>query len=289
MKKILVHAHIYYSDMWHQIENCVRNIKEGYDLYVTTTDADKTLINSIRSSFPEAVITCVENRGYDIAPFLDTLNRVDLGKYSFIVKIHTKRDMEAGFTLNGLPLPGARWREKLLSFISTRDAFMKALAYLRTHSHVGMLTDRDLIFDVDQSRHLDTAAYEEQKKYITAQEWVYKPYCFVAGTMFIARAKCFVKLQGRLSFSDFPSADNDHTSQLAHAIERILGFVVYNTGYIIDFVGSRKSHLTERLGGRFMRFHVHAIRRFFYQRKLTKRGRILVKIVKIPILSKKIK
>lgn len=287
MKKILIHAHIFYEEMWPQLASCIGNVDQKYDLYVTVPKNRSALFSLVSTSFPQAKIVCCENRGYDIAPFIEVLNQVNLDDYSYIIKIHTKRDMDSDFILNGFNLSGGRWREKLLSFISHRESFKAALEYFHKHPKVGMLTDKELIFDVDKYGALDSSAYPEQKQFIKQHGWKYRPYYFVAGAMFIARAQCFRKLQGILSPADFPMANSGHTSQLAHVVERVIGYAVYNEGYIIDFVGSRKEHIMWNYGTKNVKIRLHRIGRFFYQKKLTKSGRLLIKIAKIPVFSYK--
>ena len=42
--------------------------------------------------FPLAKISIVENRGFDVGPFIKTISELNLDNYDFIVKLHTKRN-----------------------------------------------------------------------------------------------------------------------------------------------------------------------------------------------------
>ena len=61
MKKILVHAHIYYEDMWEEIKACLDNlINEEYDLYVTLSNNSSILKCDIKKFKSNSEIFIVE-------------------------------------------------------------------------------------------------------------------------------------------------------------------------------------------------------------------------------------
>lgn len=93
-KPILVHVHIYYPEMWYELRQCIQNIvPHSFDLYVTMVEEHQDIITDIKDSFPSAKIKVVENRGYDIYPFIKILNNLDMDDYSYVIHLHTKRDM----------------------------------------------------------------------------------------------------------------------------------------------------------------------------------------------------
>lgn len=106
MSRILTHVHVYYTRMWPEIETRLQNITEPYDLFVTLPLENEPLRADVLRFKPDASVSVVENRGFDVAPFIDVLNRVDLNKYDYVVKLHTKRDMPAGSLVNGFDLSG---------------------------------------------------------------------------------------------------------------------------------------------------------------------------------------
>ena len=119
MKKILIHAHIFYADMWEQVASCISNVHENSDIYVTLVEKNEELQDRVLARFPDAHIVVVENVGFDVAPFAKILDTVELADYSYIVKLHTKRNVKADERILGVELGGSLWREKLLSFISS--------------------------------------------------------------------------------------------------------------------------------------------------------------------------
>ena len=94
MKPILVHVHIYYEFLWPELKSCLKNI-DGYthQIVVTLVKENPKLQEDILSSFPNAKIEIVENLGFDLGPFIHVLNEVNLDDYSYVIKLHTKRDI----------------------------------------------------------------------------------------------------------------------------------------------------------------------------------------------------
>ena len=121
MKPILVVGHIYYLHLWLELKKCIQNIEPyPFELYVTMTEKVPDVEKDIRQTFPKAVVEIVENRGYDIAPFLHVL-KINLDDYSYIVKLHTKRDLSK--IENFRNVVSSDWRTKLLSPFSTKTIF----------------------------------------------------------------------------------------------------------------------------------------------------------------------
>ena len=100
--KLAVILHAYYPELRAELDACLANLDEPYDLYVTDAGTD--------------------NRGFDIWPFLRTLDTLDLTRYTHVLKLHTKRDVMRPVGFNGVQVSGATWRDWLLSFVRTSAA-----------------------------------------------------------------------------------------------------------------------------------------------------------------------
>ena len=182
MKPILVHCHIYYPQLWPELKKCIQNIA-GFpiDLWVTMVEENKKIISDIRQSFPDAHIQIVDNRGYDVGPFVHVLNQVDLNNYSYVVKLHTKRDID--YIFHGMT--GSHWRESLLKPFQSQEVFNAHLAAFEKNPKIGMQADYKLIIFHDIH---DKEAKNNLKSFLRQKNWPILRYGFVAGTMFIARA-----------------------------------------------------------------------------------------------------
>ena len=89
--RLLVHLHLYYHNQLEYMLQKLANINNcDWDLFVTVCEKNQNSIDKIKSLKPDAKIIKVDNKGYDIWPFLQVLNFVDLKNYDYILKIHTK-------------------------------------------------------------------------------------------------------------------------------------------------------------------------------------------------------
>ena len=115
--KVLVHLHLYYSNQIDYMLNKLKNINNcEWDLFVTVCNEDNKITNKLKAFKPDVKIIKVNNAGYDIWPFIQVLNKVELGNYNYILKIHTKnyRKEKAGRCGKGF-----KWRNLLI------DALLK--------------------------------------------------------------------------------------------------------------------------------------------------------------------
>jgi lipopolysaccharide biosynthesis protein len=190
------------------------------------------LEKSIVSLFPDAKIITLENRGYDVYPFCHVLNMVDLSQYEHIVKIHTKRNMDAIF-ITRFFLFGSRWRKKLLSFLASEQSFQNCLNAFRLNPRLGMIAEQQLIKKLwlDNKEGVQAVSEMAREMHIPfSDKWA-----FVAGTMFVARAQLFVPLQKlQLKGDQFPCGRSKVNMSLAHILERIFGVLVYSQGFVLD-------------------------------------------------------
>ena len=282
MKPILVHVHVFYAELWDELAKCVQNIKPfPFVLYVTMVKADDTLKAKILEAFPSAHIEVVENRGFDVAPFLHVINNLDLDEFSYIVKLHTKRDIpfEKG-SFKGLV--GDIWRKRLLYFVSSADIFKRYIQEFDNDPKIGMQAQYELIVRRD---FYDMYSSKQTKKFIVNHGLPMVKYRFVAGTMFVVRAHLFKEIQ-RLGIksADFPEViGRPKQPQLAHIFERLFGYFVYAQGFELKD-GAVSWEIQRNHLNRFEFFYLlRPVVRVFYQKKVTKTGKLCIKIFKIPL------
>ena len=286
MKPILVHCHIYYPEMWAELKACIHNIKpHPFKLFVTMIEKRIDIWEDILVDFPDAHIEIVANCGFDIGPFIHIINQVNLDEYSYIVKLHSKRNIVTNKPLFR-NMTDSKWRDALLSFIRTPEIFDQCLKGVDENPLIGMHANHTIIVYHD---FYDKKTKKRMKQYMKEHHYPKHKYAFVAGTMFIAKADIFKDIQNlRLSLTDFPETKGKHKAQLAHIIERLLGYFVYKNGLVIrdtliEPEIEQKYHQKEYINMKF----IYPIKRFFYQKKITKSGNVLIKIFKIPIFLKK--
>lgn len=223
-------------------------------------------------------------------PFISVLDEVDLSQYSYIIKLHTKRDNftdpEPGWTITSpYNLYGKRWREHLLSFMK-KDNLEKCFQAFDKDSQLGMINCYRCIvpsFHKTEATLLKVQKGAEQlleKVNLTLQVSRY-----IKGTMFIARASLLQKIKEMgLTLNDFPPPDPEHSINIAHHLEVALGSVVVAQGYKVEDAftpsaklkaGAERCYLTIR----------RKTRKLFFQKKKTKSGRTIIKVCKIPVYS----
>ncbi len=285
MKPVLLHVHIYYAKMWEELREKVAYVSEfPFELFVSLTEnnsENERLTSDILAVYPKAKIEIVPNKGYDIAPFIHVINQVNLDDYSYIVKLHTKRDLvEHSALINNFLMDGSRWRSYLLSIVSSREVFKQQLDYLENNQACGMLSDFRLI--VASSRY-DKEASQKLQAFLDESHISIDKFSYVAGTMFIARASLFRALQKfAFSFDDFDEVNTKREGQFAHVLERLLGAIVYAQGFSICDGLHTKGEIA-------FRTCINAIKNFFFLKYKTKSGKLLIKVFKIPVWSKKIR
>ena len=280
--KIAIIVHVYYHELWNELSQCVKRVAEPYDLYITYQDED--VAKSVKEEYPEAKLIRVSNVGYDIWPFLKVLNTIKLEDYDYILKLHTKRDIEGGTTIEYVDVSGTRWRNRLLSFVSNANVWRKTISIMDECPEVGMVADPFLIFD---GKVCSLGGEFERSLDISAHLGLEKPekFKFVGGTMFLVRSQIFKCLQGVWHERDFDGGANHRVGSLAHVIERLFGVCCYAKGYrILDCLGVVDNIESELR----IKKIIFWMRRFLYQKKITKKGYNLVKILRLPVLRRKV-
>ena len=284
IKPFLVHVHIFYVEMYYELKQKLSNISNyKYDLFFTFVKEYPDVFNDIHNSFPSAHIEVVDNRGFDVGPFIYTLSKVNLDDYSYIIKLHTKRSLDSKniFSIQS----GGRWRNSLYSFLNSEAIFNSVVNRLEYNPSIGMHGAANLIFN----RYTDPRkTHKACDAYLKERNLPLMSYRFVAGTMFMVRAGLFKELLSlENTLKDFESPDLTHEGcQLAHIYERLFGYFVEKQGkQIIDCTNSL-------LYSRILYTYFNVVRfgvPFIFSVRVTTRNKLLIKIFKIPVFSKSIR
>ncbi len=286
MKPILIHIHIYYTHLWPELRECVElvdSLNLQFQLVITTVGEMTKLADEVTTRWPEAELRVVPNLGYDIAPFAEVLNHVDLTRYRYCIKLHTKRDVVWDASIGAVCVGGNRWRQYLLSFMK-RENMEAVLRAFESQPTLGMVGHHALICSREPydehawklSEHwLNTGGFA-----LSSSTYAHK---YIAGSMFMCRAELLGVVRDILKGKEFEMPKPERISPISHAAERLLGHAVTAAGYevrdvytpAIERMGFRWKHLLLR--------SVHRLMRFVFQRKRTKSGKLIVKICKIPV------
>lgn len=290
MKPLLIHMHVYYPQLWPELRDGMAYLSGlglSFHLVVTLVEELPEVEAEVRSLFPEAEVRMMPNRGYDIAPFLEVIRSVNLDDYSYVIKLHTKRDVEqdmvflcAAATFN---MKGSRWRDALLAFFRPGN-FERCLREFDENPQCGMVAHHLVI--CPRVTPLDNHQYHTWNRAVDLVRQMGLPeppnQHFVMGSLFMCRAGLLKPLQNLdVKPEDFPPPDPDHLEEtLAHVLERCLGAVITAQGYELrDCFSPRTDYVKE-----FVCVMLERVGHFFFYRKVTRKGKLLVKVCKIPVL-----
>ena len=288
MKPILIHCHIFHTQMWNELRDCIKNVAiYPSDLYVTMIEEHPDIREDILQLFPKAHIEIVEGRGFDVGPFIHVINHINLDKYSYIVKLHTKRDLpkdDNGFR----NMHSDIWRKNLLLPFQNKNTFQQYVENFEKFPNVGMQGYYQLFIKSSllYAKAYDCDTYKNFQSFLTKHGLKKIDFQYLGGTMFIARAELFKYLQNlNISLQDFSPSNRKEKGDLAHIFERFFGYIVYVQGYVLrDTLVSEETEIKfqkrEQIKQIFLR-----IQRLLYQKKVSKSNKIIIKILKIPVLQ----
>lgn len=233
--RIAIIVHLYYFEVWPEIEKYLEQIEEPFDLYITVPEEFQCgIVNEIRRSYPGVVMRTVVNRGRDIAPFLAMLAEIEPLGYDAVCKIHSKKSTHLEDGKGWRPGNGAEWRTEILEeLIGTRCNVRNIVNEFRSNLRLGVVgPQRNLMNFTD-------AIGANERNIIVLQEKMQikatRDFSFFAGSMFWFRPQALKLLLALdLTTQDFPEEAGQIDGTLAHALERMINICAQHSGYEID-------------------------------------------------------
>jgi len=218
-------VHIYYPDLWPEFRETLCKVDVPFDLYVTITwrgDETLDLKAQVQADFPKAWVMAVPNKGRDILPFLTLVNAGALTGYRAVAKLHTKKSPHR--------TDGERWRRHLIEGILPATGLADRLD--------AFLADPDAACWVADGQHftgeewwgsnLNTTRSVLARVEIGMPEGVLS---FPAGSIYWLKPLLISMLRAlNLKADDFDPERGQVDGTLAHAIERVIGFIVLAAG-----------------------------------------------------------
>lgn len=273
--KVAAIVHVFYPEMWPELRDCLKIVSPD-DLTVTYVD-EKSVVEAKRD-FPSARFILCENRGYDVWPFVTALKAIDPEAFDLVIKLHTKRDIMKShpFVMNGALLNGSAWRDYLLAFVKTPEAWRSTCERF-ADPKVGLVSDIHLVYGRSEGgkNWFDDAVRELKTNFklrVPRGAW------FVGGTMFAVRGKLLKVFADYPFTADMFTASGSHEpTTYAHLMERMLGLAVEAQGY----------RLAAFNGSVAWRRFVIALKRFFFDNRHSER-RHTVRFFGITVYRKKL-
>lgn len=236
-KKIAVILHIYYDDLVEEIANYCENFIPNTDFYITTT-AEKTEKKIIEEFGKRNLnFTCKIRPNVGVAmstlwvTYADIVNK---GEYEYICYFHDKKSPYSHFRIHGEQF-ATRCYENLFG---TQEIVKNIINLFEDNPRLGMLGSPivyhgDYFAVVPRSWHLNYPKTAELAKKLSINVDINPNIAPVApyGDMFWFRAKALKKAIGYgFTYEDFdiPYVPD---GTFMHAIERLYGFAVQDSGY----------------------------------------------------------
>lgn len=249
-KKGLVHIHIYYEKQLDYFIKALKILKNfDCDIYITYINLSQNALKKL-GFFTNNLIK-VLNKGFDIFPFIQILNMVDLKNYFWLLKLHTKGSRNCLIELAGHKYFGFGWRNMLVeSLIPNKKTFEKNILLLENSPEIGIVTAENLIMQF--SKEPDDKKERIIEDFRQTCNLLNLPFSdnvqYPSGTMFLARADIFNKLKELNLKEDF-FADKKETSAMtisrAASIERMIGYLALLQNKKLQGVINPKTILTE--------------------------------------------
>lgn len=206
--------HLYYHDTWPDISKFIKNIPGNPKLFVTVVRRDARTDRLIMRSFPNAEILVYENRGRDVLPFIDLLNRGALDQYDIVCKIHSKKSSHSEF--------GEVWRDDVLSKLMGSEGRVRAVSRLFSNNpDVGIIGPEGYLLKGEKYLGVNSDKFLDICKRIGSEERDLDR-GFIAGSMFWLRPSAMKPLRDiGLTKEDFEDEMMQVDGTLAHALERV--------------------------------------------------------------------
>ena len=233
--KICLQVHLYHLDLIDEIITNLNYIPFPFHCYIST-DTDKK-VNIIQNKFNKrcknahgVYVQRFENRGRDVAPFIEQMKDV-ISKYEYILHIHTKKSVEND---------GYRddWRKYLYKhLLGSTGNIVRVFNEFVADKKLGMIFPVTFVpvvplmiwgSDLQQGKKNVLGFLERIGIEMTLSD---KPE-FAAGNMFWARTESIKKaFVSGIEQHNFPIECGQVDMTLAHAIERAWVYVAKDAGY----------------------------------------------------------
>ena len=229
MPSIGIHIHVYYPHLLPEIYRFLDVLPHISKCVITCPHEVTESTNQLLAKQPFTEVIAVENKGRDIAPWLihaaPRLSHCDL-----VLKLHTKA------TPHATKLKG--WRLQLLwSLISSEDTIQSLLVKLKNSKDTGVVMPAyhpNIYSHINWGKNKDIALQLAQELALTLSP-DFLP--FPAGSMFWYKPKALAALTNKpWDLSDFPEEKGQIDGTVMHAIERLIPYVVQQSGYSLMFV-----------------------------------------------------
>ncbi|NNM57957.1 rhamnan synthesis F family protein [Acidocella sp.] len=231
--RIAVALHLYYTDLWPEIEILLGRWTSPFKLFLTLTKENQELTARVAAVFPGSVIRIVENFGRDVRPFLMLLEDGSFDEFDFVCKIHGKKSISHG----RVPIFGDIWRRAtFLDLIATNQQVLTIVNLFQDNTQIGIIGPRRFLATSTPTAPRDLLGKNRQIVDTIATRMgrpIQKDaFDFFEGTMFWARPQALAPLRAlHLSLDFTPAHSSYDDGGVEHAVERLFNYAARVAGF----------------------------------------------------------
>lgn len=231
---VCVLMHIFYDDLWPELAAYANNFRDvSRDVFINVVDIAWSLRfqRELREVCPGAFVQLSNDNGRDIGGFVRLLDNVDIERYQLFAFMHTKKSPHIA------PERGVHWRRSLLNtFAGSPQVVSDSVATFRADPKVGLIAAKEWrATDIGNN----AAHYERLLDHFKIDQ-EHRGVEYASGTMFMIRSDIVRHLYDGLKQATFEyGGDKDvefhRDGQIAHGVERVIGNLVRQLGYRIQW------------------------------------------------------
>ncbi|MBD7989671.1 rhamnan synthesis F family protein [Ochrobactrum quorumnocens] len=240
--RIALCAHIYYEEMTNELLDAADNIPFTYDFIATTdTEEKKCVIENFAKqhhSVKNIIIRVVEeNRGRDMSSLFITCRDLFLdNKYDLVLRLHTKKSPQVAVEHSSV------FKQHLIENLAGSAPYTESiLHHFQENNHLGLAFPPVIHFSYPtlgkawfkNKAKVQDLCEELDIRVKIDEDTPVAPF----GTMFWFRPQALRKLfEYEWQWSDFNKEPDHIDGGLAHALERLIGYVAMDAGYTVHHV-----------------------------------------------------
>jgi lipopolysaccharide biosynthesis protein/tetratricopeptide (TPR) repeat protein len=230
---VIVHA--YYLDILPEILSRCGSYEGQAHFVFTTPPSQSSQLEAMLEGFAHSYeILPVDNRGRDVAPFLQALAHIWERRFRYVLKLHTKKSTHRG--------DGGQWLQEFLGALADGRRLSAIIATLEHAPDIGLVGPASQVLPMNTYWGSNAARVQALARRLGVDDLDFRNRLFIAGTMFLARLEALEPLMAlSLTSADFEIEEGQVDGTLAHALERLISVAADVAGFEVagSEVGAR--------------------------------------------------